>query len=305
MAGSTLSVAESHLYRTTIFLALSAVCMLVSSAGAILFGTGFFEGSPRNYAVMLALVAGGRVGTSFAQVRALDPGPSLVRWHSSVLESLPEPGGSRALVPRIRPPRSRSSASSMASGTTLRTPRSASDDLPEEKDLHGRVRRNTLSRGNLETHNYWLDAGLPIAHGKAVPDAPAKAAALEPPQQQQQHDRQDQEQERSPAGLGESSMTSSSDGANDNQLIVVKVRVRPSEFEQISLAVTSGSTIGELRESVRQCALMQQRQLHVVALEDHAGHTLDGNMRVGRAVRAAEGEQEGVLTGRWGLNPLK
>ena len=29
------------------------------------------------------------------------------------------------------------------------------------------------------------------------------------------------------------------------------------------------------------------------------------HVRVGRAVRAAEGEQEGVLTGRWGLNPLK
>ena len=66
------------------------------------------------------------------------------------------------------------------------------------------------------------------------------------------------------------------------------------------------ATIGELRESARQCALMQQRQLRVIALEDPRGRALDDNMRVGRAMRGADGQPENVLTGRWGrLNPLK
>jgi hypothetical protein len=324
-AGSSLSVAERHLHQTTLCLALSAVCMVVSIVGMILVGTDFFKGPPRNFVVSIALVAGGRVGTSLAQVKALDPSPSLVRWHESVSESPPEPGGARALAPRLaRTPRSRGGSSASA---TPRTPRSdASDDAAAEEghEVRCRMQRNLLSRGNLETHNYWLDAGLPVAHGRTVA-SPADAPHAKPPAADggaaraaaapaEDAARPPRRRARSPAAEtrarapdpSETATDSSDGGADETALSVVKVRVRPAEFEEVSLAVASGSTIGELRESARQCALMQQRQLRVIALEDPRGRALDDNMRVGRAMRGADGQPENVLTGRWGrLNPLK
>ena len=87
---STWTAAEIHVHTMTACLALSAVCMLIQSTGMFLAPFYLLEG-PTKFTICCALTTGGRVGTALAQVRALKPPPSLVRFDTSVGESTREP----------------------------------------------------------------------------------------------------------------------------------------------------------------------------------------------------------------------
>ena len=155
---STWTAAEIHVHTMTACLALSAVCMLFQSTGMFLAPFYLLEG-PTKFTICCALTTGGRVGTALAQVRALKPPPSLVRFDTSVGESTREPlaesGMTRGhgLTPREA---TRSSNSSMAS--TPRTLCDLSSTMSTGDDSEYSVEAKVeLTDRNLEAHNKRLN----------------------------------------------------------------------------------------------------------------------------------------------------
>ena len=280
---STLTPVERHLYATIAWLALSAIGMLASTIGFALVGSRWFFRGPSAFFLTVTLLAAGRIGTALAQVRALAPPPSLVRF--STAESAPAPprpssyevrteafGDGCELVPSASRYAAGVTRAASDAGTTPRTPRRTprtprstppqqtprslstprTPRTPTAADASTSMTPNMLTQGNLEAHNLWLNAKVPVVQGQRVVDRPGQL----PPITNEPHDA-----ETDPASTGAEALS------------MMRVRIETTAFDEIPVAVTSSSTVGELRTSVERCArTLEGRQY--MQLRDHNGQVL-------------------------------
>ena len=279
---STLTPVERHLYATIAWLALSAIGMLASTIGFALVGAQVFWRGPSAFFMAVTLLAAGRIGTALAQVRALAPPPSLVRWHESVpaapssearsdshadgcelatsasrhatgVTRAASDAGTTPRTPRRTPrtPRSTPPQQTPRSLSTPRTPRT-----PTAADAATSMTPNMLTHGNLEAHNLWLNAKVPVVQGQRVVDrpTPTRPGQLPPLTTEPRA-------ETAPTSTGAEALS------------MMRVRIETTAFDEIPVAVTSSSTVGELRTSIERCArTLEGRQY--MQLRDHNGQVL-------------------------------
>ena len=277
---STLTPVERHLYATIAWLALSAIGMLArqsasrwSALNLLAWAAAFF--------MAVTLLAAGRIGTALAQVRALAPPPSLVRWHESVpaapssearsdshadgcelatsasrhatgVTRAASDAGTTPRTPRRTPrtPRSTPPQQTPRSLSTPRTPRT-----PTAADAATSMTPNMLTHGNLEAHNLWLNAKVPVVQGQRVVDRPT------PTRPGQLLPLTTELAPRLPPRPGAEALS------------MMRVRIETTAFDEIPVAVTSSSTVGELRTSIERCArTLEGRQY--MQLRDHNGQVL-------------------------------